>query len=278
VLHANSNGYLTLVAVTGSAGDFSPTLGELVNISVGTHSSLPRLCPAWYDFHASRNVSLNPNAGVYFEEDAVNQTATVTWLDVGEFATAAAGGASHSFQVHINANGTVEYRYGPMTPFPSNSSPKIIGFTPGAPGVVPVSQDLSATMTFLSSLADSVPLSLAVTGTLIAGGSITATTDGVPGPLPGTVITFLGDTQIPLGFDLGGIGMPDCSAYLDVTTAIGMLLSGTPTAALSIPIPNNPALGGRSFYLQSGAFDASMQNAFGALTSNGVRLVIGNVQ
>ena len=101
VIHVTSNGFIQLGATTATTGDFSPTLGE-----VGTGPA--RLMPYWHDLHASRNVTLNPAAGIYFDVDAVTNDAYVTFVDVGEFANSAAGVASYNFQVKMSADGTVE--------------------------------------------------------------------------------------------------------------------------------------------------------------------------
>lgn len=47
-----------------------------------------------------------------------------------------------------------------------------------------------------------------------------------------------------------------------------------PVATASIPVPALPALGGFTFHLQGWVF-ASGGNAFGVVTSNGLRIVIG---
>ncbi|MGE3171565.1 MAG: hypothetical protein AB7O97_03000 [Planctomycetota bacterium] len=280
VMHGGTNGYIVLQSVTGTGNDFSPTLTDLVGLTTGTHNGLPRLCPVWYDFHAGRNTTLNPAAGMWFEEDTVNQTATITWLDVGELATATAGAKSFNFQVHIDAFGNIEYRYGAMSTYGSTTQPKLVGYCPGAPTELPSSQDFSAEMPFLSNAVEvaRIPLSLAASPAPILGGSVTVTTNDVP-VNPGVMINVFSFNQILAGFDLAVVGMGGCNAYVDPGAVFqSTFLLGSGSIGFGINVPNDPFLAGFTFYSQTLAFDAAAPNSFGAVASNGVALTIGTVQ
>jgi hypothetical protein len=273
VLHATTNGEIILTGVTATGSDFSPTLAEMAS-GTSTHAGRPRIFACWYDLFASRNVTLNPLAGVHFSEDTVNQTATITWNDVGELATAAAGAKSFNIQAVLSANGTIEIRYGAMSTFGSTAQPKIVGYSPGTPVLVPVSQDLSATMPFVSSTSDVpfTPLALAIAPAPKLGSTITITTNNMP--TIGVGVNFLSTTQLP-GIDLGIVGMPGCRAY--VNPDLGSTVLGSPTAAYTFAIPSTPSLVNLQLFSQSLAIDTTLPNAFGAITSNGVAMTIGTV-
>ena len=271
VLHATTNGEILLTAVTATGSDFTPTLTEMA-AGTSTHAGRPRLFPCWYDLFANRNVTLNPLAGVHFQEDTVNQTATITWNDVGELATAAAGAKSFNIQVVLSATGAVEIRYGAMSTFGSTAQPKIVGFSPGTPVLVPASQDFSATMPFVSATTDVAPLTLAISPAPKLGISVNIITNNMPAL--GIGVNFFSTTQLP-GIDLGSVGMPGCRVY--VNPDIGLTLFGTPDASYSFPIPNQLSLIGLQLFSQSLALDSTQPNAFGAITSNGVAMTLGTV-
>ncbi len=277
VVHANTNGYIVLGPTANSGGDFSATVGELVAVGTSAHSGLPRLCPVWYDFHAARNVSTNPAAGLYFDIDPVNQKAYLTWSDFGESATATAGTKSFNFQVELSADGSVEYRYGAMTSFGSTSltgGVKLVGFSPGGGALAPAQTDLSVAIPFLTGSSDLLPLELAVSGSRI-GGTATFSTAWVP--LPGVTLTWLSAVQISTGLDLTPTGLPGCSAYMDPTALIlDSINFGTGTTSFGVAIPFDLTLIGVNAYAQSAALNPGY-NAFGATTSNGVVVHVGTV-
>ena len=274
-MHATTNGEIVLGSTTLTGSDFSPSLAEM-STGTGTHAGRPRLLPCWYDLYGNRNATLNPLAGVHFQEDTVAQTATITWNDVGELATSTPGAKSFNFQVVLSASGAVEIRYGAMSPFGSTSQPKIVGFTPGAPVLTPGSQDFSADMPFLSKAIDvaRTPLNVAVTGTPVIGSTITINTNNVPAA-PGVGIGFLGVTQINPGIDLAILGMPGCRSF--TSTEFSTTLLGSGTVGFPLAIPNTPSLAGFRVFSQSLAFDLAAPNSFQAITSNGVAITLGTV-
>jgi hypothetical protein len=271
-LHATTNGEILFGATTATGSDFSPSLADMVG-GTATHATRNRLFPCWYDFFANRNVSLNVLAGVHFSEDPVAQTATFTWNDVGELATAAAGAKSFNFQVVLSADGTIEIRYGSMSTFGSTAQAKIVGYSPGAPVRQPIPVDLSAAMPFLSRSTDVAGLTLAAAPAPLLGATVNLTTNNISAA--GIGVNFLSLTQINPGFDLAIIDMPGCNAY--VNPDIGSAIVGTPTAVTPFSIPNSLGLVGQVIYSQSFAFDLSFPNLFGAVTSNGVAMTIGTV-
>jgi hypothetical protein len=277
VLHATSNGYLLLGPTTATNSDFNPSLADLSGGTTAVHAGAARLCPIWYDLHASRNLTVNPAAGIYFREDVLQGTATITWFDVGEYATSAPGVARFRFQVVLSSTGSVQFRYGTMSPFHATPGSalgeKQVGYFSGIQGVQVPSRDLSATMPFATSIA-AQPLVLSAGPAPILGGSTTLVTANVP--LPGVSLTFLGFGQINPGLDLVILGMPGCFAY--TTLDLNVVLVGTGSVSTPVPIPNVASLTGAQIFAQTLSLDASQPNAFGARTSNGVALTVGNVQ
>lgn len=277
VLHATSNGYLLLGPTTATNSDFNPSLADLTGSSTAVHAGAARLCPIWYDLHAARNLTVNPAAGIYFREDILQGTATITWFDVGEYATSAPGVASFRFQVVLSSSGSVQFRYGTMSPFHATPGSalgeKQVSYFSGSQGVQVQSRDLSATMPFATSIA-AQPMVLSAGPAPVLGGSTTVVTANVP--LPGVSVRFFGVGQINPGVDLGFAGMPGCAAYL--LPDLSELFVGTGSIASVVPIPNAANLTGAQVFFQTLALDASQPNAFGARTSNGLGLRIGNVQ
>ncbi len=274
VVHANSNGYIALAPTTSLGGDFSPTLTDMVGATTGTHAGLPRFFPCWYDLHASRNVTLNPAAGIHFDVDAASGKAYLTWNDVGEFATTTAGTKSFTFQVELSADGTIEVRYGTMSAFGSATSSKIVGFTPGAPSAPPPSVDLSAAFPYQTGLTDDLPLTMSATAPVV-GLPFTITTNSIP--LPGIALNWISSVQYNPGIDLAVLGAPGCAIYMDPTaSALNSLLVGVGSQALTVTVPADPVFAGVTLYTQSAA--SSAFNALGFQTANAVALTIGNVR
>lgn len=175
-IRATTDGYAWLSGALGA--DYSVTLAEFL-------ATQPRLAPFWYDFHAGRNSSANPNAGMHVRTAGVapNRVCYVTWLNVGEWDVVAGAGISghgvYDMQLAIfETTNVVQFRYGAMPRYTSNDEPGnpsltgIVGFSRGAiggvPSVDPQSRDLSL----------EVPFATAIEGAFGAMGQrVTATPD-----------------------------------------------------------------------------------------------------
>lgn len=278
IVHATTNGYALLTATAIGGADSSAALTDLAGETQGTHAGMPRVCPVWYDFDASRNTSTVPGSGVYFDTDPTAQRAWITWNAIGEFATATGGAKQFTFQVELAGDGSIEFRYGPMSPFGSASpslGAKVVGFAPGSGAATPVSVDLSAAMPLLTGTVDRSRLGLAFEPPPRIGSTTVASTHWVPAP--GVVLHWISSTALP-GLDLSLLGITGgCSAFVDPATSIReSLLFGTGTVSFGIAVPFDLALIGVDAVSQSAALDPAY-NAFGAVTSNGVTLHIGTV-
>ena len=72
----------------------------------------------------------------------------------------------------------------------------------------------------------------------------------------------------PLPRDLGVLGMPGCSQYVDLMITAFMFAGGAGAAQLNITVPSNPIFAGTRLPMQWLCFDA-LANPFGATTSSG---------
>ena len=81
------------------------------------------------------------------------------------------------------------------------------------------------------------------------------------------------------GIDLGIIGAPGCAAHVDITQAVGSVISnlGVPGLSMTFPfaIPGSTTLLGFQLFAQTVWLDAAA-NPLGILTSNGVRTTVGS--
>lgn len=273
VMHATTNGFVHLGPTTLTTGDFTPTAAEM-------HTLQPRLFALWADWQAATNVTTNPASGVYFDVDPSNQTVYFTWLDVADRRgqVPVAGATSINFQVAINSNGTVEYRYRNMVPAATGTGAVMVGFskgnlnvTGGPTSVDTGSRDITASVPFVTNGPDSRPLALD-SNTPRLGLNWTLTTTGVD-PLSPITITFFGTAMLNPGVDLGFLGAAGCNAHVlglvgDITSTVA---SGSSTTTLAIP--SNPVFAGLLLDCQSVCF--TLKNSLGLLTSNGVEGSIG---
>jgi hypothetical protein len=177
---------------------------------------------------------------------------------------------TNTFQVEFVASGIFEIRWQGVLTTPTRAI--MTGFSGGLGARDGGSRDISATTPFVT-IGDVSALGLAASARPTLGTTIQLTTSN-PSNL-GVGIHFVGLVGIPApGFDLGLIGAPGCTAYVDVGAAIGDVISNAvPGLSLSTPfaLPNTPALAGTTVWSQSAWLDATA-NALGVLTSNGLRL------
>jgi hypothetical protein len=122
--------------------------------------------------------------------------------------------------------------------------------------------------------ADILPLALAATSRPLTNANWNLTVSNVPATgVLGVDVFGLSDPGLN---DLFFLGAPGCGlrAALDVTN--GWFVAGS-THTYSLAIPNNPALLNFNLYTTSAVFQAPPVNALGAITSNGIQGMIGNL-
>lgn len=217
-----------------------------------------RWCPLW--------VNLNPTLGgsIHFDLDVPNSVAYVTYNGVFEDGTT----SPNTFQVAFLASGQVEYRYQSCA---VTNYTTLTGWSTGNGARDPGGIDLSTGLPVVTS-PDLTALSLSAGARPIVGTSVTMTANNVPSASPLGV--FIGGlTQHDPGIDLTSFGMPGCQQYVSLDASLAFVpAAGSGSFAFSVP--NDPGLSGASVFLQSLVLAAGL-NPLGAITSNGVDMVIG---
>lgn len=251
-----ANGYLLVQPTTATTGQANPALGSLL-------TGPARFAPAWTDW--------NPAAGgaVHVDVAPNNQSVVVTWNGVSENGLA----NPCTFQCELDAAGNVEYRY---QAFAAVTRPLLVGWTQGAQGAAardPGNRDLTTALPFVAQ-PDNLGLALDLVGRPRIGTSCSLVSRnhvGAGNP-PTLGATLLGLTGFPTGVPLDLLGLPGCCQYaaLDVLAAY---VVAQPTAAYPFAVPALPALAGVRVYAQALSFAAGA-NPFGALTSNGIDLLV----
>jgi hypothetical protein len=254
----SSNGFVWLSTTNAGSGCCSGSVTTLL-------SSEPRIAAHWTDLYTSPG-------GVFADLDPATADFCITWNNVSEFG---ASSASNTFQIALKPSGIFEYRYQNIALLAHTS---LTGFSGGLGATDPGGTDLSALTQFdtgpggrppdLHRVGTSLPqfgatMSLEVTG-LAAGG--------------GVAFLVLCYFQAVPEIDMGFLGAPGCQSQLDFLSApIAALLAltgGSPTAAFSFVVPNNPALAGTQLFAQALGQDFNA-NPLGFKFSDAVRMVVG---
>ncbi|MCU0863952.1 MAG: hypothetical protein MUC36_09180 [Planctomycetes bacterium] len=206
----------------------------------------------------------------------------VTWDNVFIYNTT----VSERFQFQLNlATGEVAIVWDTLVPtVTSTSRPLLVGLAAGNsfnPGPTVLATQLPQ-LTFPD--VDQRPLQLDADPAPVINPStaVTYTLTNLPEAAPGTGIhlaaLFLSVGSVPGGLDLGFLGAPGCSAWiasLDLPVVVPPSLTNTATSTVVFSAAQIPA--GSVIYAQAVAlFNPAFplpngQNAFGLLTSNGVR-------
>jgi hypothetical protein len=107
------------------------------------------------------------------------------------------------------------------------------------------------------------------------GTTIHLVTNNIPATTGATAVLVSFAADLP-GLELTFLGMPGCYQNVAVagSTTLGLVLTN-PSGSLPLVIPNAGIYLGYQVFAQSVAFVTGF-NAFGALSSNGVRISIGN--
>ncbi len=209
---------------------------------------------------------LNPAAGgtVQFDSDPVNGVAYVTFTAVPDFGSTV---DLNDFQYVLFQNGNVELRFGTVAPTAGGT-----GYSPGSGNLDPGTTDLSAIAAPVLTGVQALPLTVANDVRPIVNSVVTFTSGNVPTTAPFGAI-LLGLTNPML--DLTSIGMAGCTQYTDGLVTILYLPLGNTSVATPIAMP---AFAGLPLFAQSVVYDpASGRTALGALSSNGIQLLTGNL-
>lgn len=253
-----SNGHLWL----GAAGATTP---------VGTPTTLfaepARLSPYWTDLDPSAATGAG---SVHFEEDVARGAAYVTWQNVPMWeATPSVPRFLNNVQVALFDTGVVEFRYQDCN---APTYAIITGFTPGGGARDGGSVDISGSMPLVTG-PDMVPLGLSAASRPVTGTSVDLVTTAIP---TGTVLSanILSFSEFLPGLPLDLLGMPGCFQFVALHNST--ILFGTGSQSRSLSIPNDLFWVGTVLRSQTASLVPGI-NAFGALSSNAVRLTIGSL-
>ncbi|HEX6811341.1 MAG TPA: hypothetical protein VF384_06950 [Planctomycetota bacterium] len=230
------------------------------------HQMLSMPQTAFYATHDYSPTSTG-SGRIVWEESA--SRIVVTWNGVYSYGSTA---ASH-VQFQFYPTGTVTIAFGAMSGLGNGH---LVGYSPEGPNHDPGNTDISAlgTGTIAIGATDLLPLTLAATTRPFLGTWWPlATTNIPPSGVLGVDIFGLGDPAIA---DLGFLGMPGCG----LRSTLDVMRSWTVAGALHIAylgIPNSTTVLGVDVFTTSAVFQVPAVNAFGAITSNGIRGHIGNL-
>jgi hypothetical protein len=252
-----SNGYVSI----GSNGTaWTPDVGTFLNAaSTGWRS--------WHDY----NPTIAGSGQVKYEESAA--AIVVTWDGVWDYGGGSAANAN-TFQMQFYPSGQVTLAWGTMSLLGNGH---LVGYSPAGNSSDPGNTDLSTLGAGVITLGtvDILPLALAPSTRPILGTNWNLTTSAVPATgVLGVDIFGVSDPGI---LDMSFLGMPSCQlrTSLDVINAWPVVGA---THNYSFAVPALPtSLIGFHLFTQSAVFQVPPVNAFGAITSNGVKGTLGDV-
>ncbi|MCU0863731.1 MAG: hypothetical protein MUC36_08075 [Planctomycetes bacterium] len=230
---------------------------------------------SWHDYNTSEG------GQILYEEvtTTAGTIAYITWDNVENYSVPAGPNPSTlQFQLNLTT-GTVSIVW--VTIDGNNTSAfgsgHLIGYSTAGPSSDPGSINLATTPPFVTSSLNSTAIELeaapAPVSTASSGTAVTYTTTEMPEFVSGSGL-FVGLTafslgQIPGGFDLGVLGAPGCSAYvqsLDFTlTMVGTTSTNTVLLSLPAGVPQVKIFAQSVALTQPGVL-----NAFGLTVSNGI--------
>ena len=110
--------------------------------------------------------------------------------------------------------------------------------------------------------------------TPLIGGNQISRLDNIPNPASSIVLLLLGFTDIPGGLDLGFLGAPTCTLYVD-TISIQTIFPTSSFYVWLFQIPNTPSVSGAQIWTQAGLLVPPGTNALGIITANTIELTLG---
>jgi hypothetical protein len=207
---------------------------------------------------------------IWFEESAA--VSTITWDGVASWNVP---GSLNTFQFQLYPNGVVVMAWGAMNTNATGANGGVlVGYSPAGASLDPGSVDLSALGSIVTTATDQPPITVTGSTRPVTGSNWNLAVTNIPaGAALGIDIFGLSDPGLN---DLGFLGMPGCGlrANLDVLNAY---LPAGSTHNYSLVVPANPVLIGFQVYTTSAMFVNPPPNAFGAVTANGLRGVVGDV-
>lgn len=224
-------------------------------------------------YHCGLDVS--QGGGVYVDYGPGNAWVRVSWDQIQE------GGVPTSvctYSVTMYNGGTFEIAYGSLSNLtPGNEA--VCGYFEGNQGPIGDPVDLSALVASSSPVTGSgdVAPSLSLDARPRIGTTVNMVTDDITaGTLLG-VLFLTADGLAPV--NLTSLGAPDCFAHVDIANGLiaSLSMSLSPSNQFNAPlvIPNNAVFLATNFHAQTMTLLPGV-NAFGAQTSNGLCVNVGN--
>lgn len=246
-----SNGWVA--GASGNSPSSTPTISSLLNAPETGFWS-------WHDF--------DPTTGtgrVKIEQSP--WVTVVTWDNVRTYNSP----LTSTLQFQLYADSTVTIAWGNVAVLTNQTH--LVGFSPGGASLDPGPTDFSAIGAGAIAVQwpESGPLALASTSSPVVGTPWTLQLTNVPiATLLGVDIVGLSDPGVN---DLAAIGMPGCGLRAAMDVLVPWPASGA-THTVQIGVPPL-ALLNVDLYVTTAVLQTLPVNAFGAITSNGVRATIG---
>ncbi len=259
---------------------YVPTVNTFLNCAVDAFWS-------WHDFNPSEAGS----GPVTYHEAVVgpDTIAYITWNAVENYPTAFVNPSTLQFQLNLST-GVVKLVWQTMdgnttSPF---GSAHLIGWSPAGPSQDSGSITLATALPLLTYSVDIPAIALAASPAPIStpgGGTVvTYTTSNMPEFAPGLGVriglNILSLGQLPAGLGLGFLGAPGCSAYVPSLDFTQAMVGPSGTNSVLLPVPANLPPGTQIYSQSIGLIQPNSlpngQNAFGMVTSNGVRTYISS--
>jgi len=263
----NSNGKIYLgITVDATFATNGSNYASLAPFQGTTGAGLPVLSPF--------NVDLDPVAGgnIWYEDPSPSGGVRITWANVPNWN----GGVLVEFndiQLELLPGGIVNFAYGPsLGAGGSAANDAIVGFSAGFGEPVSTPVDWSALAGYVTG-DGAIPLAIEAETRPVLGTTVNITVNNIPVGSPFVGVIY-GLTKHDPGIELTGLGMAGCFQFVSMDTVnlgIGPGVSHTDP----FPLPINPALAGVILLTQAAAYNpAAIPNLLGALSSNGVELVL----
>ncbi|HEX5052183.1 MAG TPA: hypothetical protein VFZ65_10455 [Planctomycetota bacterium] len=263
----------TLGLTVGSNGWVAFGSGNSNAFTPSTVTMLANPAAAYYSWH-----DLNPAAvgsgQVQYEE--AGTLAQVTFDGVYDFGGTTAANANFiQFQIDT-ATGSCVIAWGAMSTL--GGTGWLVGYSPAGASADPGNTDLSVAlpMSPLVLPVGSAPLVLSALTRPVLGTSWNQRVSSIPsGTVFGVNIFGVGDPGI---LDLSFLGMPMCQLRASLDVIQGPWFPGGSTYDYSFAVPATPAsLVGFQLFTQAATFGLPPVNAFGAITSNGIKGTLGDL-
>ena len=249
------------------------TLAQSATPDLG--AMLGEIAAAWYAWHDFDPSEVGSGA---ISSEQIGSVHYVTWNSV-ESAPAGSNPSTLQFQFDL-ATGVVRIVCANLAT--TGSDPFLFGWSPGGASLDAGPTDLVNGLPLSIPASNSLPLQLSASpppvSTPSAGTLITYTAEQVPEAAPGSGVRFgvviIGLAAIPFGLPLSFANMPGCSLYVDQQVTTVAFIGFSSSLACQFVLPAGVPIGAE-FHAQAAALVLpnslpNGQNAFGAVTSNGI--------